>query len=435
MSTAWQPVIGFEIHIELGTNSKMFCSCPAEHFSKPPNTQVCPVCLGLPGALPVPNSKAVEDCVKLGLALDCNVNNKSKFDRKNYFYPDLPKGYQISQYDQPFCYQGHLELPSQKNIRITRVHMEEDTAKLHHGELNNQKVTLIDFNRSGVPLVEIVTEPDFNDPGDAIEFLKEIQLIVRILKISSADMEKGSMRLEANISVRRQDDPALPDYKVEIKNVNSFRFIHKAMDFEIQRQIKELESGQVPVQETRGFDENKGITFSQRLKEKAHDYRYFPEPDIPPISFNPKQIQKWKSELPELPAGLRQDLISRGVSQVNANTIVADQQRLYMYNKLVQHQYESIKAADIIINCPSDILTDMNKIITWDKSHQTLEIDNQTLRNYAKKAILDNPKAVSDFKSGKIQALYSLIGSIRRQIENINVPALQLILEQEIKKL
>jgi len=435
MKKNWQPVIGFEIHVELSTNSKMFCGCPADHFSKAPNTQVCPVCLGLPGALPVPNAVAIESCVKLGLALGCNINTSSKFDRKNYFYPDLSKGYQISQYDQPFCYKGKVSLPSGKIVRITRVHMEEDTAKLQHGELDGQKVSFIDFNRSGVPLVEIVTEPDFDNTKDAIDFLKEIQVIVRLLKISTADMEKGSMRLEANISMRQEGETALPGYKVEIKNVNSFRFINKAMEYEIQRQTKELESGKTPAQETRGFDENKGITFSQRLKELAHDYRYFPEPDIPPIELDTKLINDWKNKLPELPEALRNQLVSRGVSQIKALTISSDALRIEMYNKLIQNHYDVNKAADLIINCPSDLLNDLNKIIDWDKTRQSKQVDLKTIDELVNRALKENPKVVSDYKSGKTQAISSLIGSIRRQSGNIDAQVLKEVLEREIKNL
>ncbi|MDP1743326.1 MAG: Asp-tRNA(Asn)/Glu-tRNA(Gln) amidotransferase subunit GatB, partial [Candidatus Amesbacteria bacterium] len=331
---SWQTVLGFEIHIELSTNSKMFCGCPAAHFNTPPNSQVCPVCLGLPGALPVPNAKAIEWCIKLGLALGCKINLKSKFDRKNYFYPDLPKGYQISQYDEPFCVEGNL-----LGHKIRRVHMEEDTGKLLH----QGPETLIDFNRSGVPLVEVVTEADFNDSNDSDNFLKELQQIIRALGISSCDMEKGSMRLEANISV--SPDESFPNYKVEIKNVNSFRFVKKAVDFEVSRQIKLLESGVNPVQETRGFKETTRETFSQRVKEEANDYRYFPEPDIPPFEFTQEKIEKWRSELPLLPAQKRLQLIELGLSESYAKIITAD---AIMYFEFMKNP--SKQTADLLIN-------------------------------------------------------------------------------------
>ena len=278
---SWQTVLGFEIHIELSTKSKMFCGCPADHFAKEPNTQICPVCLGLPGALPVPNVRAIEWCIKLGLALGCKISLKSKFDRKNYFYPDLPKGYQISQYDQPFCINGEL-----LGHKIRRVHLEEDTGKLQH--LGPE--TLIDFNRSGVPLVEVVTEADFKDSNDSDLFLKELQQIVRALDISTADMEKGSMRLEANISVKPSEIMGFPPYKVEIKNVNSFRFVKKAVDFEVVRQqsfwSKENSSPRNP-----RIQRNNRRDFSQRIKEEAHDYRYFPEPDIPLLSLHQNKLK------------------------------------------------------------------------------------------------------------------------------------------------
>src|SRR3989338_4545177 len=339
------PVIGLEIHVELATESVMFCNCSVDWFGKEPNVNTCPVCLGLPGALPVPNKKAIEWCQRIGKALDCSLAEYSKFDRKHYFYPDLPKGYQITQYDVPFCYDGEYEFLSrasgqQKRIRIRRVHMEEDTGKLIHENGD----TLIDFNRSGVPLVEIVTEPDFDNSDDVKQFLEELQVIIRYLGVSDADMEKGSMRLEPNISVRKLEvgsweleerkkpqtsnhkpQTFLPKYKVEVKNINSFRFVKQAIEYEVERQIGILEKGETPMQETRGFDEKKVATYSQRSKEQAQDYRYFPEPDIPPMEFSSEEIALVATKLPELPGEKVSRYVGKlGLRHQDAYTLTRD---------------------------------------------------------------------------------------------------------------
>ncbi len=414
----WQTVLGFEVHVELSTRSKMFCGCPADHFGKPPNTQTCPVCLGLPGALPVPNAKAIEWCIKLGLALGCQINLFSKFDRKNYFYPDLPKGYQISQYDLPFCHSGSLTLSSGKIIRITRVHMEEDTGKLQHAQIDGQKVSLVDFNRSGVPLVEIVTEPDFDNTDDAMEYLKEIQLIVRTLGISSADMEKGSMRLEANISVRKGGQATLPKYKIEVKNVNSFRFVKKAIEFEVVRQIEILSAGKIPVQETRGFNETTGETFTQRLKEVANEYRYFPEPDIPPLVFTKDQISVWQSELPKLPDQKRRELTALGITAEKSGMLVADPQRLSLYEQLIDHRIPSPKAAEAAINVPGNLVDNPTAVLNWISEKTAVSVDPQIIIQTVSRVINDNPKAVSDYQAGKQASLYFLVGMVRRELGN-----------------
>src|SRR3989304_1973293 len=313
------PVIGLEIHVELSTNSKMFCACPAKHFGIPPNTQTCPICLGLPGALPSANEKAIKDTILIGLALNCQIARTSKFDRKQYFYPDLPKGYQISQYEEPISVNGRLEVKSQKSkvkdvIRIRRVHIEEDTGEVIHKKVNGENITLVDFNRSGVPLVEIVTEADMHSAQEAKEFAQRLQRIIRYLGVSDCDMEKGSMRLEANISLTKINpkseirNPKLPNYKVEVKNINSFRFLERAINYEIKRQTELLKEEVTPRQETRGWSEADNATIAQRYKETEADYRYFPEPDIPPMEFSVSFINKIKISLPELPEEIQDRL-------------------------------------------------------------------------------------------------------------------------------
>jgi len=295
----YTPVIGMEIHVELKTKSKMFCdSKNGMGLEKEPNVNICPVCTAQPGTLPVPNRQAIEFVQLAGLALNCNLALTSKFDRKNYFYPDLPKGYQISQYDQPFCENGHLGVLG-RNIGITRIHLEEDTGKLVHPK--GVDYTLVDFNRAGVPLMELVTEPDIETGEEARVFCQKLQQICRYLEISDADMERGNMRCEVNLSLFKDGEEKLSGTKVEVKNINSFKFVEKAIAYEIERQTEVLERGEKVVQETRGWDSNKNATVSQRAKESAHDYRYFPEPDIPPFKFDAAYVEDIRKKLPELP--------------------------------------------------------------------------------------------------------------------------------------
>ncbi len=299
----YQPIIGLEIHVELKTKSKMFCACKNDADERHPNVNICPVCTAQPGTLPVINEEAVRKVIKTGLALNCQIPEYSKFDRKNYFYPDLPKGYQISQYDMPLCKGGFFKIADTK-IRITRVHLEEDTGRLVHPE--GEDYSLVDFNRAGIPLMELVTEPDLSSAKEARKFAEELQLILRYLGVSDADMEKGQLRAEANISLLPLKSKKLRA-KVEIKNLNSFRAVEKGIDYEIKRQTGVLKSGQKVLQETRGWDDVKEVTVGQREKEEAHDYRYFPEPDLPILHLGVADfINKVKAEIPELPQQKRE---------------------------------------------------------------------------------------------------------------------------------
>ena len=321
----FEAVIGMEVHVELLTESKMFCSCSAKAFGAEPNTHVCPVCLGMPGSLPVINRKAVEYTIMTGLALNCRIAEFAKFDRKNYFYPDLPKGYQISQYDLPIATGGWLEIETEngpKRIRIRRVHLEEDTAKLFHAG----DYSLIDFNRAGIPLLEIVSEPDMRTPEEARQYLIKLRTILRYLGVSTADMEKGMMRCEANVSLRPKGSTELGT-RVEIKNINSFRFVKQALEYEIERQRKLLEQGRTVEQITVGWDEGRGVTVVQRTKEYAHDYRYFPEPDLPPLVISREWVEEIKSRLPELPDARRKRFQEQyGLSPADARTLTAEKE-------------------------------------------------------------------------------------------------------------
>jgi aspartyl-tRNA(Asn)/glutamyl-tRNA(Gln) amidotransferase subunit B len=325
--TDWEAVIGLETHVELSTNSKMFCSCPTE-FGEDPNTAVCPVCLALPGALPVPNEKAIEGIVKIGLALDCEINERSLFYRKNYFYPDLPKNYQISQYTYPVCEHGSLEVTVNGEstvVGITRVHMEEDTGKSSHvgdggGRIHDADHTLLDFNRAGVPLVEIVTEPDITSPEQARAYAAELQRIVLALGVSDARLEAGSMRFDANVSVRPVGSSELGT-RSETKNVNSLRSLQRAIAFEIDRQIDVLERGGTIVQETRHWNEDTGVTTSMRTKEESEDYRYFQDPDLLPLEVSRAWQEEIRETIPELPAMRRARFLEAGVDLETAGIL------------------------------------------------------------------------------------------------------------------
>ncbi|MGB9607565.1 MAG: Asp-tRNA(Asn)/Glu-tRNA(Gln) amidotransferase subunit GatB, partial [bacterium] len=314
------PVIGMEVHAELLTSTKMFCRCPTK-FGRAPNTQTCPICLGFPGVLPVTNKKAVEFTIMTALALNCKVSPLAKFARKNYFYPDLPKNYQISQYELPIGKEGVLEIEvggKKKEIRIRRVHLEEDTGRLIH--LGDK--SYIDFNRSGVPLMEIVTEPDINSPEEAREFMERLRLLLQYLGVCDGKMEEGSLRCEPNISLYDLETNSWGT-KVEIKNLGSIRAVSEALEFEINRQLKILEAGGKIEQETRGWNEERKETFSMRGKEEAHDYRYFPEPDIPPIVINEEWLEEIKRKIPELPANKEERFVREmGLSREEAHILV-----------------------------------------------------------------------------------------------------------------
>jgi len=339
LGAPFEPVIGLEIHAQLLTRTKIFCGCPTA-FGAPPNTQVCPVCLGMPGTLPVLNGKAVEYAVRAALALNCTVHEQSVFARKNYFYPDLPKGYQISQYDRPLATDGWLSgnssrlnfpgSPNRENstgknflVRITRVHMEEDAGKsMHHGFPDSHRATYVDCNRAGVPLVEIVTEPDMRSAAEASDFFARVRELLMALGVNDGNMEEGSLRCDVNVSIRREGAAELGT-KTEIKNVNSFRFLRRALEHEIERQIDLVSTGGRVTQETRLWDSAEGVTVAMRSKEEAHDYRYFPEPDLPPLKLDREWILNQQSSLPEFPAARIARLMrEHALSEYDAETLV-----------------------------------------------------------------------------------------------------------------
>ena len=428
MTTQLIPIIGLEVHIEPNTKTKMFCACPQDHFGKKPNTQVCPICLGLPGALPFANKEAVDKTIKLGLALGSAISSSSKFYRKNYFYPDLPKGFQTSQLDSPLCIGGKLN-----GIQINHIHLEEDAGKLVHETLDGKKYSLVDFNRSGCALMELVTEPVFHDLKSVIDFVKELQLITRYLDISGADMERGSMRLEANVSLAEvkgegQGVNELPNYKVELKNINSFKFLEKAVSAELARQEKAINAGEKLVQETRGYDEAKQTTFSQRTKADAHDYRYFPEADLPPIAIGELAVNNLQLSIPELPQAKRERFEKEyGISKDFIAILVSDLERANYFEKSIRlaslaQDKSSVSpkiVADLMINKkldgqypePAGLVKRILEIATVDYSTVS------DVENAVKSVLMENEKAVKDYQNGNGNVVGFLIGMVQKKLE------------------
>lgn len=446
--TNYTPVIGVEVHVELGTNSKMFCGCPADHFGVTPNTHTCPVCLGLPGALPVPNKKAIEWTILFGLSVNCEINEVSKFDRKNYFYPDLPKGYQISQYDEPLCVNGELKITTkdgvEKTIRIRRVHIEEDTGKLQHAEVDGQKVSLADFNRSGVPLMEIVSEPDFSSIEEVDLYLKKLQKIIRYLGISGADMEKGSMRLEPSISVRVGDGEKLPPYRVELKNINSFRFARKGLEYEIKRQTEILEKGETPPQQTRGWSEEKGATVPQREKEGESDYRYFPEPDIPHLRISKEWIADVKKQIPELPDAKSLRFQKEFKLTPYASDLLVEEQKTAAFFETAVADLDRV--TDETTATPADLANAIiNKKINLDATtpaelvtlvlnsrKSTVLVSDEEIDKAIAEIMLKCPTEVTQYRAGKTGLIGYFMGLCIKILPGVDKPILMAKLEEKL---
>ena len=447
------PTIGMEVHVELKTKSKMFCSSKnGLGLEKQPNIHICPVCTGQPGTLPVPNQQAIEFVQLTGLALNCKIKLKSKFDRKNYFYPDLPKGYQISQYDQPLCGEGHIDLQvtsnkkpalirgndrsstrggqETKTIGITRIHLEEDTGKLIHPKGADH--TLVDFNRAGVPLMELVTEPDIENGEQARIFCTKLQQICRYLGISDADMEKGNMRCEVNLSLHKKGEDKLSGTKVEVKNINSFKFVEKAINYEIERQTQLLEKGETIVQETRGWDSVKNITVSQRKKESAHDYRYFPEPDIPPMEFTEAYVKNLKCKLPELPDAKEKRFVSEySLNAADVLVITAQSDLAEYFEQVISEVKEKISSHEIESSEEKTIKLAVNYIISELRKH--LIENNHNIRdikispeNYAEfVGLIADEKINSSAAQAVLKEMYHTGGDPSQIIEEKNLGQMQ----------
>lgn len=427
-SSNYKLFLGLETHIELNTPQKMFCGCSARYFGAEPNTHTCPVCLGLPGALPVPNFEAIRNTIMIGLALNCKINLESYFERKHYFYADLPKGYQISQYQKPLCYDGYLDIGTKK-IRIHRIHLEEDTGKLIHGlQGADPHDSFVDFNRSSVPLVEIVTEPDVETASDATTYLQKLQLIVQYVGLSDCDMEKGSMRCEPNISVSKiqnskteiQESAKLPNYKVEVKNINSFKFVQRAIEYEFKRQVEAHEKGKECIQETRRYIESTGKTETMRTKESSEDYRYFPEPDIPPLSFKDQMVEEIKKELntKEFPETRYKKLTKvYGLHTDIARILVEEKEWGDVFYKLSRTDNQNFpQLAAFIVNQRKQFNPTKSDAIysSYLQNTQKKEIDPVLIKKVVTEVLLKNEKVVADYKAGKQNAIQFLLGQCMR---------------------
>lgn len=479
----YYPVIGLEIHIELETKSKMFCACPNDPRQVRPNVNICPICLGHPGTLPVTNKEAVKKVIKTGLAFNCQISQFCQFDRKNYFYPDLPKGYQISQHFSPLCRNGFLDIDGKK-VRIREIHLEEDTCKLSHPE--GADFSLVDCNRAGIPLMELVTEPDLVSGIEVRKFGQELQTILRYLGVSGADMEKGQMRIEVNISVSRTEGEL--GTKVELKNINSFRSAERATVFEIERQKEALKAGEEIVQETRGWDEKRERTFSQREKETSLDYRYFPDPDLPPLRIGGDLIEEIKKEVRELPSKKRERLEREySLPPEDIETLIQDRDLSEFFEKVVSElpprlsHEELLRMTKLVVNYLKTDLTALLKgvsvaskdfLITPENFAEFITMifkeeisskaakevlkemfatgadpsqlveekglsqitDGNIIEDIVKKVISQNQKAVADYKIGKEQALQFLVGKVMAESKGAASPQLaRSLLEKNIQ--
>jgi aspartyl-tRNA(Asn)/glutamyl-tRNA(Gln) amidotransferase subunit B len=460
--TAYEAVIGLEVHSQLLTASKMFCGCSAEYAGAAPNSHVCPVCLGMPGMLPVINKRAVELTIMTGLALNCEIPEASKFDRKNYPYPDLVKGYQISQYDLPFCQDGWIDVEVDGQVRrigMERVHLEEDTARLVHGnDAEGHAASFADMNRSGVPLMEIVSKPDLRSPAEARAYLQKLRSILRALGVSTGNMEEGSFRCDANISLRPVGQTEYGT-KAEVKNMNSFRAVFRALEYEIKRQTEALQRGERVVQETRGWVEDRGVTVSQRSKEQAHDYRYFPEPDLPPVFVARDWVAEIEARLPELPDARRERYVAQhGLTPYLAGQLTASAEVGELFERTLALYPDPRKVGNWIQTelfrlrnesgdeegagaLPSpEHLADLLKLVDAGTINQTAakqvfeemyrsgrapgEVvealgltqvsDADELTRIVDEVIAANPKPVADYKGGKVSAAGRLVGEVMK---------------------